>query len=400
MRRKIYKYIKGIGSPFYIYDKQSIQENTARLKKYFASCDAAMYYAVKANTSIAVLHTVMQNGFGAEVVSPGELYIARKAGFKPGSILYNNIARREEDIMYALRNNVRSFNFEALDQAEILESCARRVGKKIELFARINPGIFPETHPHLSTGAPSSKFGLERSQFDSIVKLVSRFRYAKMIGIHSHIGSQILTPTPFVRNIRTVRSWIDFFRKHDISIRAVNLGGGFGIVYHPKESPLDYRPIIRAYKGLARTHGVKIMLEPGRSVVGNAGFIVTRVISVKKRRGRPLYIIDAGMTENPRPALYQAYHHIDATTRSRCDRHRVRVAGPLCENSDEFGIYSLPELKCGDLLVIHNCGAYTRTMASNYNGRLLPSEYLFERDNLVIIRNAQNFHSLIQNEVY
>lgn len=400
MRKKIVQYIRKIDTPFYIYDKQKIQQNADRLRKHFAPCHAEIYYAIKANTSIVVLRIIRDAGFGAEVVSPGELYVARKAGFAPEKILYNNIARSEKDVFYALRNRVRSFNFEALDQAEVLEACARRLSKKIEIFARINPGIFPETHPHLSTGAPSSKFGLETEQLASIVKTVRGFQYARMVGIHSHIGSQILTPMPFVRNVRKVRSLIAYFRKHEVPIQAVNLGGGFGIVYHPNESPLEYRSITQAYADLARSCDVKIMLEPGRSVIGNAGIVVTRVISIKKRCGRPLYIIDAGMTENPRPALYQAYHHIDTITRSVHNRHRVRVAGPLCENSDEFGAYDLPALKRGDVLSIHNCGAYTRTMASNYNGRLLPPEYLLDRNRLIMVRKAQRFTSLIHNEIY
>jgi diaminopimelate decarboxylase len=387
-------------TPFYLYSKQAIQTNTARLNKLFSSCNADIFYAVKANTAIAVLHTIFKAGLGAEVVSPGELYIAIKAGFKPGRILYNNIARREEDIIYALGKGVRSFNFEALDQAEILEYCAKKKGKKIQLFARINPGIFPDTHPHLSTGAPSSKFGLDASQCRAIVRTVRAFGNAQMVGIHSHIGSQILTPKPFVRNAYKVGELVEFFQEHGITIQAVNLGGGFGIPYQPGEIPLDYRPIVRAYRALHRTYNVKIMLEPGRSVVGNAGYVLTRVISVKRRGKRHLYIVDAGMTENPRPALYGAYHHIDTLLPHKGPLHRARVAGPLCENSDEFGIYALPVLSRGEVLLIHNCGAYTRTMASNYNGRLLPAEYMYERGRFIMIRKAQQFKTLLRNEIY
>ncbi|MBN2621229.1 diaminopimelate decarboxylase [candidate division WOR-3 bacterium] len=400
MRKIILGNIAKIDTPCYLYDRQSIQENIQRLKKHFAACHANMYFAVKANTSLAVLRTVKNAGMGAEVVSPGELYTTRKAGFVPSRILYNTIARCEKDIRYAVRNRVRRFNFEALDQAEMLEACARAMHTHIELFARINPGIFPDTHPHLSTGAPLSKFGLEITQLPAITRMIRGFRNATMVGIHSHIGSQILTPSPFVRNTHVIGTVLDFFRKEGVMIRSVNLGGGFGVPYHPREKPLDYRPITRAYKDLTRRYGVAILLEPGRSVVSNAGAIVTRVMSVKTRRRHPLYIIDAGMTENIRPALYGAYHHIESLSRHAGTRHRARIAGPLCENSDEFGMYMLPELKRGDLLLIYNCGAYTRTMASNYNGRLLPAEYMIERDRVIMVRKHEPIASLVRNEIH
>jgi diaminopimelate decarboxylase len=400
MRKNILKQIDQIETPYYLYDKGLIKENIHQLKQHFKPCRAEIYFAVKANTSAAILRTIRNAGLGAEVVSPGELYITRRAGFKASHILYNTIARREKDIRYALRNKIRRFNFEALDQAELLEDCARSMRAHIELFARINPGIFPDTHPHLSTGAPSSKFGLEITQLKAIANLVRRFQYAKMVGIHSHIGSQILTPSPFVRNAHLAGRIVDLFRKEKIDVRYVNLGGGFGIPYHPREKCLDYRPITHAYNELARQHRVTIFLEPGRSVVGNAGYIVTRVMSIKKRRRRLLGVIDAGMTENPRPALYAAYHHIEAITRRARVRQYVRIAGPLCENSDEFGIYRLPRLQRSDLLLIHNCGAYTRTMASNYNGRLLPAEYMIDCGQLVMIRKAERYESLVRNEIY
>jgi diaminopimelate decarboxylase len=399
MRKKILRSIKKIDTPCYLYDQQSIQENIQRLKKHFASCQANLYFAVKANTSLAVLRTIKNAGMGAEIVSPGELYITRRAGFVSSRILYNTIARREEDIRYAVRNKVRRFNFEALDQAEMLEACARDMHTHIDLFARINPGIFPDTHPHLSTGAPSSKFGLEITQLPAIARMVHGFRNATMVGIHSHIGSQILTPSPFVRNAHVIGTVINFFRKEGIMIQSVNLGGGFGVPYHPREKPLDYRPITHAYEDLARRYGVAILLEPGRSVVSNAGAIVTRVMSMKTRSKHPLYIIDAGMTENPRPALYGAYHHVESLSRHANMYKRVRIAGPLCENSDEFGMYMLPELERGDLLLIYNCGAYTRTMASNYNGRLFPAEYMIERDRVIMTRKPAPISSLVQNEI-
>jgi len=400
VQQKIINKLKNIETPFYLYDRAVIEKNTKTLLSNFEKCRAEIFFAVKANTALHILDIVKSQKLGAEVVSPGEIFVCLKGGFIPRQILYNNIARKASDVMYAIKKGVLFYNFEAIDQALVLEQCARRLCKKIKVFARINPGIFPETHPHLSTGAPSSKFGMEINQLGRIVEVIKHFKYAEFVGLHSHIGSQILSSTPFVKGVQKVSDLIEYFKSHQIKIEYVNLGGGFGVPYHPDEKALDFRPIAKTYRKLAETHGVKIFLEPGRFIVSNAGYIISEVISIKNRKGMPLYILDAGMTENPRPALYKAYHHIEPLLGKTRRKMKVRVAGPLCENTDEFGIYYLPKLKIGDRVLIHNCGAYTRTMASNYNGRLLPPEYVIGKSALKMIRKKQQFPSLIQNETY
>ncbi|MGB3340118.1 MAG: diaminopimelate decarboxylase [bacterium] len=400
MQQKIVDKLKNIETPFYFYERAILEKNAKDLLDYFKGCQAEIFFAAKANTALYVLDIIRKQKLGAEVVSPGEVFVCLQAGFTPGKILYNNIARKVSDIIYAMKKGVLFYNFEALDQLFILEQCAKRLHKKIFLFARINPGIFPDTHTHLSTGAPSSKFGMEAKQLGLVVKAIRRLKYAKFVGLHSHIGSQVLSPMPFIKGANKASDFIRFFEDHDIKIDYVNLGGGFGVTHKPDEKPLIFEPIIKSYKNFAEKHGVKIFLEPGRFIVSNAGYIVSEVISIKQRKGIPLYILDAGMTENPRPALYDAYHHIEPLLRTARRKMKVRVAGPLCENTDEFGIYYLPKLKIGDRVLIHNCGAYTRTMASNYNGRLLPPEYVIGKSALKMIRKKQQFPSLIQNETY
>ena len=400
MEQKIFNNLRKIETPFYLYDRAGIEKNAKILLNKFNRCPVEMFFAVKANTALHVLNIVRKQKFGAEVVSPGEIFLCLQAGFTPEKILYNNIARKETDILFAMRKGVIYYNFEALDQLTVLEQCAKKLKRRIFVFARINPGIFPDTHPHLSTGARSSKFGMEPEQLDMIVKAVRRLEYAKFVGLHSHIGSQILSSTPFVRGVRKVSEFIKYFAAHDVKIGFVNLGGGFGVTHRPDERPLIFKPIVDSYKKFAKEHKVKIFLEPGRFVVSNAGYIVSKVISIKQRRKTPLYILDAGMTENPRPALYEAYHHIEPFIKRKRRNLKVRVVGPLCENSDEFGVYWMPKLKIGDRVMIHNCGAYTRTMASNYNGPLLPAEYLVEKNQVRVIRKKQLFRSLMQNEIY
>ena len=400
MQQKIVDKLRQIETPFYLYERAILEANAQTLLKYFKGCQAAIFFAVKANTALHILDIIGKQKLGAEAVSPGEVFVCLRAGFSPRNILYNNIARKVDDIIYTMKKGVLFYNFEALDQLAVLEQCAKSLHKRIFVFARINPGIFPETHPHLSTGARSSKFGMEAKELGMIVKAVKRLKYAKFVGLHSHIGSQILSPMPFVKGARKVSDFIKYFEDHDIKVDYVNLGGGFGVTHHPNEKPFVFEPVVKAYRSLAEKHGVKVFLEPGRFIVSNAGYIVSKVISIKRRKGTPLYILDAGMTENPRPALYKAYHHIEPLFRTMRRKMKVRVAGPLCENTDEFGIYYLPKLKIGDRVLIYNCGAYTRTMASNYNGRLLPSEYIIVKSSLKMIRKKQQFPSLIQNEIY
>ncbi len=399
MQRLLRKKSNSLFTPSYLYDKSLIINNLSFLQKRFFPCNADIFFAIKANTSISILKIIKELGAGAEVVSPGEIFISLRAGFKPEKILYNNIARKEEEVMYAIKKGILYFNFESIDQAMLLERCARKLKRKIKAFVRINPGIFLDIHHHLSTGSPESKFGINFEELKEGLNKIKKFKFVELIGIHSHIGSQILKPTPFVKGAKKVEEILLFLKEKGVNITHVNLGGGFGVPYHPDERELDFEPIVENYKKLYKNYGLKIFLEPGRFIVANAGFILTRVISVKRRKGLPVYILDAGMTENPRPALYKAYHHIEPLLDKKGKKFESRVTGPLCENSDEFGIYNLPELKIGDLLLIYNCGAYTRTMASNYNGRLLPPEYLFDRK-FKVIRKRQKLESLIKDEKY
>ncbi|OQX51964.1 MAG: diaminopimelate decarboxylase [Candidatus Cloacimonas sp. 4484_209] len=398
MLKKCQKRLKKIKTPFYIYDETVIKRNISFLKRTFSSCNPKIFFAVKANTSLAVLKTVQKERIGAEVVSPGEIFLARKAGFLPNAIMYNNVARKKEEVIFALKRGINFFNFEAIDQARLLEECAGKLKKRIKLFVRVNLGVIPGTHSHLSTGSPLSKFGIEERDVLKVIKVLKDFRFAKLTGIHSHIGSQILTPSPFLKAVKRVERLINVFKKHKINIRYVNLGGGFGIPYQPNDVALDFQPIVKSYKNLAEHHNVKIILEPGRFIVGNAGFIITKVISVKSREGTPLYIVDADMTENPRPAIYRAYHHIEPLSDKNGKRKNSRIVGPLCENSNEFGTFKLPPLEIGDTLIIHNSGAYTRTMASNYNGRLLAAEYSYDGNHIKQVRRKQTLNELLEDE--
>jgi len=371
-------------------------ENIEILKKNFDGI-ARLFFAVKANTNLNILKLIKEHGIGAEVVSPGEIFVCKKAGFKGSEILYNNVARKKDEIIYALKNGITYFNFESINQAIILAKIAEQMNRRVKVFVRINPGIFPRTHPHLSTGSESSKFGIRMEELPEVAKTIKGLKFIELVGIHCHIGSQILSPKPFIRATTKVGEAIEYFRDNGYAIKYVNLGGGFGIPYRPSENPLNFAPIVKCYRNFKGEYNVEIFLEPGRFFVANAGYILTRVIDKKQRNHLPIYMIDAGMTENPRPALYNAYHHIEPLFEKNGRRFKIRVTGPLCENADEFGVFNLPELNIGEYLLIHNSGAYTRTMASTYNGRPLCAEYLID-SRLRLIRKKQPLRRLIEDE--
>lgn len=397
MFEKILKDLEGIKTPYYIYDSRLIDKKVNILKESFADF-VDLFFAVKANTSISILKILKEQGIGAEVVSPGEIFIALKSGISPRKILYDSLARKEEEINYAIDKGIQFFNFESLNQAVLLDNCAKDSKLKINAFVRINPGIFPKTHPHLSTGSSWSKFGIPIEDLDKIYDVAKDFKSIELVGVHYHIGSQLLTPEPYFEAIRKIESAVEFFNKKGLRIKYLNLGGGFGISYKENEKEFDPSALTGTYREISDKYGVRIFLELGRFLVAESGFIITKVIDVKDREGIPLYVVDSGMNDNPRPAIYDAYHHIKPLFEKTGERYKSRVVGPICENSDEFGTYELPGLRIGDLLIVHSCGAYTRTMASNYNGRLLPAEYLYDGKELKQIRERQNLEGLITNE--
>jgi diaminopimelate decarboxylase len=394
---KILNKIKEIKTPFYLYDSRIIDEKVLILRESFSEF-ADLFFAVKANSSISILKILKKHDIGAEVVSPGEIFMALTSGIAPNRILYDSLARKGEEIAYAIGKGIRFFNFESLQQAALLEECAKKSKNKINTFVRINPGIFPKTHSHLSTGSSWSKFGIPMRELDKVYDIAKDFKSIELVGVHYHIGSQILTPKPYFEALKKIESAVSFFNGRGLTIKYINLGGGFGIPYRKREKGFEVGSLTEIYRNISNEYNVRIFLELGRFLVAESGFIITRIIDVKDREGVPLYVIDSGMNDNPRPAIYNAYHHIEPLFVKKGKRHKSRVVGPICENSDEFGTYELPSLKVGDLLIIYGCGAYTRTMASNYNGRLFPAEYLYDGRKIRQVRREQRLKGLIENE--
>lgn len=399
MFEEILKDLREIKTPYYIYDSRKIDRKVSILKGSFSKF-SDLFFAVKANTSISILKIMKEHNIGAEVVSPGEIFMAMKAGIPPGKILYDSLARKEEEIIFAIDKGIKFFNFESIDQALLLDNSSKKTKQKISAFVRINPGIFPKTHSHLSTGSSWSKFGIPFKDLDKVYGVAKDFKSTELVGMHYHIGSQLLTPDPYFEALKKIESTVDFFNKKGLKIKYINLGGGFGIPYKESEEGFDVSVLSQTYREFSNKYGVRVFLELGRFLVAESGFIITKILDIKDREGVPLYVVDSGMNDNPRPAIYDAYHRVEPLFERTGETYESRVVGPICENSDEFGTYELPSLKVGDLLIIHSCGAYTRTMASNYNGRLFPAEYLYDGKELIQIRKEQQLEELIANEKF
>jgi diaminopimelate decarboxylase len=366
--------ISKLGTPLYFYIKEKILENSKKLKENFK--DIEIYYAVKANFNPEILKIFKDENFGFEVVSEGELKLALKTGINPDKIVFNGNGKTYKEVKFAIENGVSIFNFDSVDQLLLLENVAIELNKNIKALARIKSLVDVETHPHLQTGIFTSKFGLNDEEIDEVLYISRKLKKVKIVGIHSHIGSNIKDEEPFIKSAYRVLKIAKVFD----NIEILNLGGGFAINMNFKELPKLYNELSKNYR---------IFIEPGRYLIADAGFILSQVVSIKKGYPYDFLVIDCGMSELIRPALYGAYHPIKTLKGNLAEKFYI-VVGPICESSDVFGEYLLPNMELNDLVIIENCGAYGYSMASNYNGREKPYEILIENSTYKII-NTKKF---------
>lgn len=392
--RELFRVAQEHGTPYYVYSAEGIRERCRVLRSAFAGLSVRWYYAVKANPRKAIVSLIYGEGFGAEVVSIGEAYIALQAGVAPENIVFNGNAKTMDEVREALARGIRRFNFDSLDQWELLEAHAREAGEEVEALVRLNPDVAAD-HPHLSVGSAESKFGMSAEEILSYAGRWKRARGAKVCGVHCHTGSQFLTAEPLMAGARAAIAVFQGLRARGLRVHILNLGGGFGVPYHPAELTF---PVGAFAEGIRKEiaglgDGVELCFEPGRYVVAESGAIVARVVSIKTRGARTIVAVDAGMTENIRPALYGAYHPIfhlgsqrERLQRQGDERPRIPVdiVGPVCESGDflALGFPLVPAnaegIRRGDVILISHCGAYAPAMQSNYNSRVFPAEYLLE----------------------
>jgi len=387
-----------VGTPFFAYSHSALTNRIRAYKAAFAEVPHLIAFAVKANANIAVLKTFGNEGGGADIVSGGELYRALAAGIDPKKLVFAGVGKTKREMAAALHADILMFNIESSQELTALDEVAKAQGVKAPVALRVNPNVNPNTHPYISTGLKKSKFGIEISKAVSEYQLAARLSNIEVVGIHSHIGSQLTEVKPFVDALALIAELIEALRAENMDIRHWDIGGGLGITYDD-ENPPQVKDMADAILPLLKKSGCHIILEPGRSLAGNAGVLVTRVIYTKEGEAKNFVVVDAGMNDLVRPSLYQAYHAIRPVSENGRDEKVVDVVGPICESGDFLAQErALPQMASGELLAVMSAGAYAFTMSSNYNARPRPAEVLVHGGDFDVIRKRETMDDLLRGE--
>jgi diaminopimelate decarboxylase len=364
---------RDLATPFYYYDLEVLRSTLDVVKKESDNSGYKVHYAVKANHNARILEIISSYGFGADCVSGNEIAAAINAGFSPSDIVFAGVGKTDKDIEAALKADIFCFNCESIPEIEVINHLASKQNKTAQIALRINPYIEAHTHKYITTGIEESKFGINTWEIEEVIKKLSSMKNIRMLGMHFHIGSQISRMSVFKSLCARINELQIWFTTHGINLEIINVGGGLGIDYeNPDRNPLfkEYFSLINEFIDLLP--GQTLHMEPGRSIVGQCGSLISRVLFIKNGSNTLFAIIDAGMTDLIRPALYQAHHKIENLT-SEGNIYRYDVVGPVCESSDTFAKYiELPETRRGDIIAIRSAGAYGEVMASRYNLRDLP----------------------------
>jgi diaminopimelate decarboxylase len=391
--------IKEFGTPIYIYSYKTLTRHIKAYEKAFSEIPHLICYAIKANSNLAILSIFAQLGVGADIVSGGELFRALKAGIKPDKIVFAGVGKSEEEIKFALKNDILMFNVESEEELKIINTVAKQLKKKAPVALRVNPDIDPKTHKYIATGLKITKFGIPIEKAIEYYKLAKSMENIEVIGIHKHIGSQITDTKSYVESLTKIISLYDELAKFDFKIDYINIGGGLGIPYkdealpEPKDLANSLLPLLKNKKG-------KVILEPGRSIIGNAGILVTKVLYNKETENKNFLIVDAGMNDLIRPTLYGSYHEIKSVTIRNRDKFIADVVGPVCESGDFFAKdREIEKVLPGEYLAIMSAGAYGFTMSSNYNSRPRAAEVLVKGEKYALIRKRETYKDLIKNEI-
>lgn len=394
------------GTPLYVYSKRSIVENFRPLRDSLQGNDAVVCYAMKANANLQILEMLAVEGAGADVVSAGELHLALKAGFQPEKIVFAGVGKREDEIEYALNQGIHSFNVESVQELQAISRASLRLEKKARISLRINPDIDAESHPYISTGLKHSKFGIESGRAVEAFQAAATFPNLEVIGIHTHIGSQITKIEPYVATANFIVALIAKLRGLGINLSHIDFGGGFGVNYanaihheaigqNGNEIVPAPTEVLAAVGPILRQSGCSLWIEPGRCIVADAGILLTKVLYTKENGTKKFVIVDAGMNDLLRPSLYNAYHQIVPAKIVTYEHEFVDVVGPVCETGDFFARErKLPKVKPNEYLSIMTVGAYGFVNASNYNGRPRPAEILVNGEKVRIIRARETFAHL------
>ena len=383
-------------TPFYLYSEKQIKENYINFAKIFKSVDPLICFAAKANTNLTIMGMLGKLGSGADVVSGGELLKALKAGIKPNKIVFSGVGKTEEELKLAIKKKILLINVESESEAILINKIGKKVNKIISIGFRLNPNVDAKTHKKISTGKAENKFGVSIKNFSSFYKSIKKFKYLKIDAVSVHIGSQILSDTPYKKTLNVLSKVI---RDLNIKLKYVDLGGGFGIKYNKKDKLINLNNYATLVHDFKKKLNCNIIFEPGRSLVGNTGILVSKIQYIKKGLNKNFIIIDAGMNDFMRTALYDANHDIVPIIKTNKNNSEpIEFVGPICETSCKFVKYKkYQKVKEGDFVAITNVGAYGTSLSSNYNTKPLIAEILDRKNNFKIIRKKQDLLKLINS---
>lgn len=370
---KILKNISQYKTPFYYYDLALLQKTLDVVKAESSKYNYHVHYAFKANTNPKIINFIQKSGLGADCVSGNEVKCAIENGFDNAKIVFAGVGKSDEEINYALDKNIFCFNCESLQELDVINELAEKQNKIASIALRINPNVDAHTHKYITTGLEENKFGINPYEFETVIEKLKTFTHLKLIGLHFHIGSQITDLSPYKKLCTRVNKINTFFLSKGFDLPIINVGGGIGINYHEpnKESIIDFASYFKVFNDFIELRkNQQLHFELGRSIVAQCGSLISKVLYIKNGINTNFAILDAGMTELIRPALYQAYHKIENISSPSKAIIKYDVVGPICESSDCFGkAVELPETKRGDLIVIRSAGAYGEVMSSRYNLR-------------------------------
>ena len=383
-------------TPFYIYSESQIAFNFLKFANTFKRTDPLICFAAKSNSNLNILRVLGKLGAGADVVSGGELLKALKAGIRTNKIVFSGVGKTEEELKIAINKKILLINCESESEAKLVNNLAKKLRKKVSIGFRLNPNIDAKTHKNISTGKAENKFGLSIKNFKVFLKTVKTFKNVKLEALSVHIGSQILNDTPFRKTLNVMSKLI---KELKLNLKYVDLGGGFGINYTDKEKPINLSKYSKLVHNFSKKLNCKIIFEPGRSIIGNTGLLISKIQFIKKGANKDFIILDAGMNDFMRPALYEAFHKIIPISRkSSRMKGKIEFVGPICETTCKFGVYkNYPKINENEFVAITNVGAYGSSLSSNYNTRPLVAEILINKNKLRYIRKKQNILKLINS---
>jgi len=386
------------GTPLYVYSRSHLQAQYRALKAAMAPVNPLICFAVKSNTNAAVIQTFAAEGSGADVVSAGELYRARKAGVPADKIVFAGVGKSEQEIEYALRENILYFTVESEPELERISAVGKKIGLTGRVAIRVNPDVDPKTHKYTSTGKKENKFGVDLERAMQAYELAARLPNLEITSLHMHLGSPIMTKDPYQEALHKVKDLCRDLKKRYASFRHIDIGGGLGIVYKPGDKPFDLNAFADAVIPPLKEMELSVSMEPGRFLVGNAGILVTKVEYIKDNPFKKFIVIDAAMNDLIRPALYEAYHEIkpvkevDATVFGD-------IVGPVCESGDFLAANrDLPAVKQGDLLAVMSAGAYGYVMSSTYNSRGRAAEVMVQGARHQLVRARESIEDVVRGE--